>query len=321
MKPAFRLFLLPLLAACAAHVAAQPYPSKPIELISPTGAGGGSDLVARMVADIVAREKLLPQPMVVVNKPGGGGAIGVSYTAGKRGDPYTVVQATTTLLTVPIRTGLDVGLDKFQTLGAIGVDLNALVVREDSPYRTLKDFLNAARANPKTINVAITFPGGSAHGLMYRLEKLSGAKFNTVSFKSGTDAVTAVLGGHVHATAENLGEIMPHVETKKLRILGIPAGKRPAGLPDIATMKEQGFDVHAGALRGFVAPAGIPRDAVKLLEGVFAKVHKSAAWRDYMARNMYEDVYMNAEELGRYLAAQQPEYLQFLTEMGLALKK
>jgi putative tricarboxylic transport membrane protein len=300
---------------------AQTFPSKPIELVSPTGAGGGSDLVARTVADIVARDKLLPQPMVVVNKPGGGGAVGVSYTAGKRGDPYTIVQATTTLITVPVRTGLDVGLDKFQPLGAIGVDLNALVVREDSPYRTIKDFLNAARANPKTINVAITFPGGSAHGLMYRLEKLSGARFNTVSFKSGTDAVTAVLGGHVHATAENLGEIMPHVETKKLRILGVPAMKRPAGLPDIPTLKEQGFDVHAGALRGFVAPVGIPRDAAKVLEDVFAKVHKSAQWREYMVRNMYEDLYMNGEELGRYLAAQQGEITQFLTEMGLALKK
>ena len=320
MKHAVRLFLLPLLA-CAAQTAAQSYPSKPIELVSPTGAGGGSDLVARVVADIVAKEKLLPQPMVVVNKPGGGGAIGVGYTAAKRADPYTIVQATTTLLTVPIRTGLDVGLDKFQPLGAIGVDLNALVVREDSPYRTLKDFLNAARTNPKTINVAITFPGGSAHGLMYRLEKLSGARFNTVSFKSGTDAVTAVLGGHVHATAENLGEIMPHVETKKLRLLGVPAGKRPAGLPNVPTLKEQGFDVQAGALRGFAAPAGIPRDAVAMLEGAFAKVHKSATWREYMARNMYEDVYMNADELGRYLAAQQVEISQFLTEMGLALKK
>jgi tripartite-type tricarboxylate transporter receptor subunit TctC len=256
-----------------------------------------------------------------VNKPGGGGAVGVNYTAGKRGDPYTVVLATTTIITVPLRTGLDVGLDKFQPLGAIGVDLNALVVREDSAHRTVKDLLNAARTNPKTINVAITFPGGSAHGLMYRLEKLSGGKFNTVSFKSGTDAVLAVMGGHVHATAENLGEIMPHVETKKLRILGIPAAKRVAGLPDVPTLKEQGFDVQAGALRGFVAPAGIPADAVKVLEDVFAKVHKSAMWRDYMARNMYEDVYMNAGELARYLSAQRTELTQFLTEMGLVLKK
>jgi len=321
MKVSFSWIVLSLSAAGALPCAAQTFPSKPIELISPTGAGGGSDLVARMVAEIVAKEKLLPQTMVVVNKPGGGGTVGISYAASKRADPYTVILATNQLLTVPVRTGLDVGLDRFQPLGAIGVDLNSIAVREDSPYRTIKDFLAAAKANPKTISVSITSTGGSAHGLVHRLEKLSGAKFNSVSFKSGIDAVTAVLGGHLHATAENLGEVMPHVETKKLRLLGIPATKRLAGLPDVPTLKEQGFDVSAGSLRGFAAPAGIPRDAVRVLEDTFAKVHKSSTWRDYMARNLYEDIYMNAEELRGYLAAHQAETTQFLTEMGLALRK
>jgi putative tricarboxylic transport membrane protein len=321
MKFAFLWIVLSLSAAGVAPCAAQTFPSKPIELISPTGAGGGSDLVARMVADIVAKEKLLPQPMVVVNKPGGGGAVGINYAAAKRGDPYTIILATTQLLTVPVRTGMDVGLDRFRPLGAIGVDLNSLAVREDAAYRTVKDLLNAARSSPKSISVSITSVGGSAHGLMHRLEKLSGAKFNSVSFKSGADAVTAVLGGHLQATAENLGEVMPHVEAKKMRLLGIPAAKRLAGLPEVPTLKEQGFDVSAGSLRGFAAPAGIPADAAKVLEDVFARVQRSAAWRDYMARNLYEDLYMNAEELRRHLAAQQGEVTQFLTEMGLALKK
>ena len=200
----------------------QPYPTRHIELVSPTGAGGGSDLVARTVADIVAKEKLLPHPIIVQNRAGGGGAIGQTYVAGKRGDPYIFIQAAIGLITVPLRTGLDVGIDKFQPLGAIGLDLNSLSVAENSPYRTLK---------------------------------------------------------------------------------------------------EQGFHIHAGGLRGFVAPAGIPRDAAKELEDMLAKVHKSAGWRDYMARNMYEDVYMNADELARWLAAQQVEMTQFLTEMGLVLKK
>lgn len=314
------LLLLMLLTAWVHDCRAQPYPSRPVELVSPTGPGGGSDLVARAVADIVAKEKLLPQVMVVQNRAGGG-AVGQVYVAGKRGDPYTILLAGTSLLTVPIRTGLEVGLDKFQPLGMIGVDLNSLAVREDSPYRSVKDFVAAARASPKSINIAITFPGGTAHSLMHRLEQLSGAKFNTVSFKSGTDAVAAVLGGHVHATAENLGEVMPHVETKKLRLLGVPAQRRLSGLPAVPTLKEQGYDMHYGAFRGFAAPAGIPRDAATVLEDVFAKVHKSAAWRDYMARSMYEDLYMNADEFAQYLAARQGEMNKFLTEMGLALKK
>ena len=315
------LLLASALVAAALPANAQTYPVRPIELISPTGAGGGSDLVARMVAEIISKEKLLPQPMVVLNKPGGGGAIGQTYAAGKRGDPYTVLLATTTLISVPVRTGLDVGRDKFQPIAAIGFDLNSLAVNPDSPYRTLNDFVAAARANPKKINIGITFPGGSAHQMVHRLEKLSGAQFNTVSFKSGTETVTAVMGGHIHATAENLGEVMPHVETKKLRLLGVPAATRLAGLPDVPTMKEQGYDIRAGGLRGFVTPAGVPREAVVTLEGVFAKVHKSPAWRDYMARNMYEDVWMGSEELDRWLASQQTELTQFLTEMGLAQKK
>jgi len=310
-----------LIAGPTAPSSAQSYPSRPIELVSATGAGGGSDLVCRMVADIVARDKLLPQQIVVVNKPGGGGAVGQTYVSARRGDPYVFLQAATNLVAVPIRTGLDVGADKFQPLGAIGFDLNAISVAENSPYRTLKDLVAAARDKPRTISVGTTSPGGGAHGMMYRLEKLSGARFNIVSFKSGAEAVTAVLGGHIQATAENLGEVLGQVELKKLRLLGVPSSKRIAGLPDVPTLKEQGFDIHAGGLRAFVAPAGIPRDARKVLEETLAKVHKSAAWREYMARNMYEDVYLNAEELGKWLASQQVEMQQFLTEIGLALKK
>jgi tripartite-type tricarboxylate transporter receptor subunit TctC len=310
----------PLLTASVTLCAAQSYPVKPVELVSPTGAGGGSDLVARAVADIVSREKLLPQPFFIQNRAGGGGAVGQVYVAGKRADPYIVLLAGTSLLTVPVRTGLEAGLDKFQPLGMIGVDLNSLAVREDSPYRTLKDLIAAARANPKTINIAITFPGGTAHSLVYRLEQLSGARFNTVSFKSGSDAVTAVLGGHVHATTENLGEVVQHVEAKKLRLLGVPAVKRIATLPDVPTLKELGYDVQGGAFRGFVAPAGVPKDSVTVLEGVFRKVYSSASWKDFMMKNHYEDVYMNADEFGRYLAARQSEFRTFLTEMGLALK-
>jgi putative tricarboxylic transport membrane protein len=310
-----------LIAASAAPSFAQSYPSRPIELVSATGAGGGSDLVCRTIADIIGKEKLLPQQVFVVNKPGGGGAVGQTYVASRRGDPYIFLQAATNLVSVPIRTGLDIGVNKFQTLGAIGFDLNSIAVAENSPYRTLKDLLAAARDKPKTISVGTTSPGGGAHSMMYQLEKRSGARFNIVSFKSGAESVTAVMGGHIHATAENLGEVMAQVELKKLRLLGVPSANRLAGLPNAPTLKEQGFDIHAGALRAFVAPAGIPRDAAKVLEDTLAKVHKSAPWREYMARNMYEDVYMNAEELSNWLASQQVEMTQFLTEIGLALKK
>lgn len=303
------------------NAAAQTYPSRPIELVAPTGAGGGSDLVARMVADIINKEKLLPQQVYVQNRAGGGGTVGQTYVAGRRGDPYIFMQAATNIVSVPIRTGLDAGLDKFTPLGAIGFDLNSLCVAIDSPYRTLKEFIAAARDKPNTISVGITSPGGNAHYLMHRLEKLTGARFNKVSFKSGAESVTAVMGGHIQATAENLGEVLGQVENKKLRLLGVPSAQRLAALPGVPTLKEQGYDIRAGGLRGFVAAAGIPRDAAKLLEDTLAKVHKNAAWRDYLTRNMYEDIYMNSEEFTRWLTDQRAELTQYLTEMGLALKK
>jgi putative tricarboxylic transport membrane protein len=306
---------------CAAPALGQSYPSKPIELVSSTGAGGGSDLVCRIVAEIITKEKLLPQPVYVVNKPGGGGAIGQTHVSTRRGDPYVFMLAATNLVAAPIRTGLDIGLDKFQPLGAIGFDLNAISVAEVSPYRTLKDLIAAAREKPGTISVGTTSPGGGAHAMMHRLQKLTGARFNIVSFKSGAETVTGVMGGHLHATAENLGEVLQAVETKKVRLLAIPSTRRLSALPNVPTLKEQGFDIEAGAMRGFVSPAGVSRDITKRLEDTLAHVHKSAAWKDYMAKNMYEDVYMNGEEFGRWLAAQQSEMLQFLTDIGLAHKK
>jgi putative tricarboxylic transport membrane protein len=301
---------------------AQTFPSKPIELVVHTSPGGGSDLVARTFAEVVSKEKLLPQFLVVQNRSGGSGAIAQSYVVGKKGDPYVLMSAAVSVvLSVPIRTGMDVGIDKLTPLGMIGIDLNALAVGADSPYRTVADLVNAAKAKPKSINIAIGSTGATAHYFLYHIERLTGARFNVVSFKSGPDAAIAVMGGHVHATTENLADVLPQAQAGKMHILGIPALKRLPALPNVATMKEQGLDLHIGAGRGFASPAGIPRDAALVLEQTVAKVHKSADWRAFMAKFMYEDVYMNGEEFGRYLAQRQVDVQKFLSDMGLVQRK
>ena len=316
------LTLAVLAAAPLQPLHAQSFPAKPIELVVHTSAGGGSDLVARTFAEVVAREKLLPQILIVQNRSGGSGAIAQSYVAGKRGDPYVLLSAAVSVvLSVPIRTGMDVGIDKLTPLGMIGLDLNSVAVREDAPWRTLQDLVAAAKAKPKSVNLAIGSTGATAHYLAWNIERLTGARFNIVSFKSGPDAAVAVLGGHVHATTENLADVLPHATSGKMRILGLPALKRLPDLPNVPTMKEQGLDLHIGAGRGFASPAGIPKDAAVLLEQTVARVHKSAGWRDFMAKNMYEDVYMNGEEFGRYLSTRQVEMTRFLTDMGLVQKK
>lgn len=306
--------------ALVGNVCAQPFPSRPVELVVHTGAGGGGDLFARTVAEIITRGKLLSQPLVVANKGGGGGAIAFNYVAGKPGDPYTLLAVpSTVLLTAPLRSGLDVGLDRFTPLASLGLDLNALTVSADSPYKTLSDMVEAAKREPNSIVIAFGSVGGTAHYLAYRLEKTTGTRFRTVSMK-GAQAVLSVLGGHVHATTENLSEVMAHVEGKKMRVIGVPAGERLAAAPGIPTLREQGYDIRSGVRRGFAAPAGIPKEAAAVYEAMLAKVHQSAEWNEYAARNLLENTYLDGAGFARYLAERQPEMVQFMKDAGLARK-
>src|SRR5258706_3979982 len=128
----------------AAPATAQSYPVKPIEMVSPTNAGGGSDLVARMVADIIAKEKLLPQPVIIQNRAGGGGAVGQTYAASKRGDPYTILLAGTGLISAPPRTRAYVRIGKIQALGAIWLDLNSPAASSDFPVWTRNELARFA---------------------------------------------------------------------------------------------------------------------------------------------------------------------------------
>jgi putative tricarboxylic transport membrane protein len=311
------------LSACAlflsaANAWAQVFPAKPVELVVHTSAGGGGDLFARTVAEIIAREKLLPQPLVVSNKGGGGGTIAFNYVAGRRGDPYTLLAVpSTVLLTAPLRSGLDLGLDKFTPLASLGLDLNALTVAADAPWKTMAEFVDAAKREPNSIVIAFGSVGGTAHYLAYQIEKVTGARVRTVSMK-GAQAVLSVLGGHVHATTENLSEVMAHVEAKKMRVIGVPAAQRIAAAPDIPTLREQGFDIRSGVRRGFAAPAGIPKEAAATYEAMLATVHQSAEWKEYAARNLLDSTYLDAAAWGRYLTERQPDMVQFMRDAGLA---
>jgi putative tricarboxylic transport membrane protein len=308
-------------AIACGGVAAQAFPTKSIEFVVPGNPGAGADIFARLIADLIRKEKLITQTIVINNKGGGGGAIGASYAAQKRGDPYTIVSFPTgMMLTGALRSGLDIGVDKFHPLALLGFDINCIMVNADSPYKSVRELVDAAKAKPKTINVSIGSAGSSSHMFVYTLERLTGARFNTVIMKSGTEALTAAMGGHVHWHTGQLSDAMPHVEAGKMRILGVASVQRIAQLAAIPTMKEQGIDMHVAAGRGFSAPAGIPADAAAFLENVFARVYKSAGWQDYMTRNLMEPVYMNSAEYGRYLAARQPEFTKFITDLGLVGK-
>lgn len=313
--------LLPafLLAVASTTVFAQAYPSRAIDFTVHTAPGGGTDVFARAVTDILQKEKIITQPLIVTNRTGGGGAVAFNHIKTRRGDPYSMLTvATGSLLTNVARPELGLGLDIYTPLAYFATDPQAIMVGADSKFSTMKDLIEAARKQPDTIVCAVTSAGGSGRVALYHIEKATGVKFKFVTFKGGGDAVLAVVGGHVHFTTENLSEAAGMIEAKKLRVIGMTTEKRLPQYPGFPTLIEQGVNVAIGTGRGFAMPAGVPKEAAAFMEAALEKVHKSKAWQDFSYKNVFEDRWLNSAQFAAYLVQKQAEMQDFLQSVGLA---
>jgi len=321
----FRVFV----AACMAlaglvaspHVSAQAYPTKTVEFIVHVNPGGGTDVFARLVQEIITREKLITQPMIVASKTGGAGAVAFNYVKGKKGDPHTVLTiATGSFVTAISRADLDLGLDHFTPLAFFARDPQGVIVPADSKYKTFKDLVDDAKKQPEAIVCAVTSATGTGRQTLWRIERETGAKFKFVTFKAGSEAVLSVLGGHVPFTTENVSEAWAHIEAKKMRVLAVTTQQRMPALPDVPTLTEIGYKVEIGTGRGFGMPAGVPKEAVATMEGILRKAHQSSLWQDYSKKNMYEDRWMGSAEFAKYLAEQRAVQKEFIDSIGLSKK-
>jgi putative tricarboxylic transport membrane protein len=308
-------------ALLAGAIQAQPFPSRTIEFNVHTAPGGGTDLFARTVTDILIKEKVFSQPIIVSNRPGGSGVIAFTHIKSKRGDPHVVLtMATGSFLTATVRKDLDLGLENFTPVASFAVDPQVIAVSADSKFKTAKELLEAGRKEPNTITASITSATGTARLLLYVIEKETGAKFRYVSFKSGSEATTAVAGGHTQFTPENLSEMLGMVEGKKLRVLAVTGDKRLPAVPDAPTMRELGYKVVVGTGRGFVMPAGISKEALATMEAALKRVYDSAAWKDFAKRNNFEDNWLGSAGWAKSLAAQQSQMEEFLAHISAPQK-
>jgi putative tricarboxylic transport membrane protein len=304
-----------------AAAAAQSYPSRAVDFVVHVNPGGGTDVFARLVTEILTRDKLVSQPLVVQNRTGGAGVVAFNYVKSKRGDPYTVLAvATGSFLTAAARSDLDLGLEHFTPLAFFARDPQGIMVHADSRYWTLKDLINDARARPDAIVCAVTSATGTGRMTLWRLERESGTRFKFVTFKAGSEAVLAVLGGHVPFTTENVSEAWGHIQANKIRVLAVTTEKRMPALPDVPTLTEAGLSVQIGTGRGFVMPAGVPKEAVATMEALLEKVHRSELWEGYALNNLYEVRWMGSAEFGRYLAEQRAAQREFVEAIGLGKK-
>ncbi len=299
----------------------QAYPSKALELVVHTSPGGGTDVFARVVAEILTREKLVNQPVNVFNRPGGGGAIAYTYIKSKRGEPHTIMTvASMALLTQTMRPELGLGLENYTPLAFLAQDPQAVMVSAESPYKTFKDLVDAARREPSSLVASITSPGGTGRMMVWLMERETGTRYRVVSFKSGADAILQVMGGHTHFTTENISEGYGAVESKKLRVLAVSSAQRLSIVPGAPTLRELGYDIHVGTGRGFVMPAGVPKEAAAQMEAILERVYKSGAWKEHAERNMYESIWMGSAEYAKHLAERRVLVQEFLQSIGIAPK-
>jgi putative tricarboxylic transport membrane protein len=303
-------------------VSAQAYPAKPIEVTVHTSAGSGGDLVSRAVSEIIRREKILPQPLQVVNRVGGGGALAFNYFKTKRGDPYSMLSVTSTVLVMAYRPDINIPLDSYTPIALMAIDPQTIMVPANSPYKTFKDLMEAARKAPETLVAATTSVSGTGRLLVYLMEKHTpGAKFRFVTFKGGSEAVTSTAGGHTTFTTENLSEGLGFVEAKTVRVLAVSADRRLPQAPDVPTLQELGYPITAGTIRGFTFAAGVPKEAVTTMEAALAQVHKSPAWQEIAKRNIFQDVFLGSADFTKFLAQRMEEYRGFYDAIGLAKMK
>jgi len=307
--------------ALAGAVQAQPFPSKPIEFNVHTSPGGGTDVFARSVSEIMAREKIFSQPLIVSNRPGGSGVTAFTYIKGKRGDPHVILtMATGSFLAAANRKELDLGLEHFTPIASFAMDPQAIAVAADSKFKTVRELIESGRKEPNALTASITSATGTARVLLYLIERETGAKFRYVSFKSGSEATLAVAGGHTMFTPENLSEMLGLVESKKLRVLAVSGEKRLAAVPDAPTLKELGYNVVVGTGRGFVMPAGVPKEAAAAMEAAMKRVHDSPAWKEFAARNNYEDMWLGSAEFGKLLQGMSVDMAAFLAHISAPQK-
>jgi len=314
------LGVLPALASLP--VLAQPYPLRPIEVIVHTSAGSGGDIVSRAVSEITRREKYLPQPLVVVNRVGGAGALAYNFFKTKRGDPYYLLSVTSTMLSMAYRPDINIGLDNYAPVALMTIDPQTIMVPANSPYKTFKDLVEAARAAPDTLVAATTSVSGTGRMVVYLIEKaVPGVKFRFVTFKGGSDAITSTAGGHTTFTTENLSEGAGFVEAKTLRVLAISADRRLPQAPDVPTLQELGYPITAGTIRGFTFTAGVPKEAVATMEAALQQVHKSPAWQELVRRNIFQNVFLGSAEFTKFLAVRMEEYRGFYEAINLGKTK
>lgn len=315
-----RIALAVLLASLPTAAGAQAFqPTRPVEIVVHNAPGGGSDVLARFMITLIDRQKLVPVRTLVNNRPGGGSATAMAYVTEKKGEAHTLALFTSAWLVTPMLSEeVKVSVYDMTPVARLVLESALVLVRADSPYKTLRDFVEAAKKEPGRLRQA----GGSVQtrGNFVRLvmQKSTGAQWAYISFPGGGERLAALLGGHVQLLIAEPQEVGEHLRRGTLRAVAQIAEKRLPGYADVPTLQEAGFKFwSAPTVRGVVAPPGISRAAAMYWEEVFARMVKTAEWQKYLDDNLFEDGFQRGEEAVRSIKEFGEKMREVLKDAGL----
>jgi tripartite-type tricarboxylate transporter receptor subunit TctC len=313
------LFLVAVLLAWgnAPASAADAWPVKPVELINPFAAGAAADIQARKLAEIISRD--MGEPMVVRNVTGAGGAIAYNEVNRSQPDGYTLIWYSGAINTLAARKQINYNYTAFEPIAGVGAETVCIAVAKDAPWKTLKELIAYAKANPGKVTIGNSGMGSVTHMVPVAMASKAGVQVIHVPFGRGV-AVASLMGGKIQASSQHPAEVFSQVKNGDVRILAVSSAKRINIWPDVPTMEESGIDLEFEQWRGIAAPKGTPKAVVDKLSPLVKKAVESKEWIDFASSLGSTPQYRDPATFEKFVANVDKNTREIMEEAGL-LKK
>jgi tripartite-type tricarboxylate transporter receptor subunit TctC len=297
------------------------YPSRTVTIICPWAAGGGTDRMARFMADQLQRE--FGKPVVVLNQTGGSGAVGHSAGALARPDGYTITMATFELSTMRTMGISDLTCDNFDPVMQLNADAAAIIVRQDAPWRSVGELLDHIKANPGRLKMSGTSTGGAWDLARAGFLNAAGLPVNAVLWvptQGSAPSLVQLLGGHIDVVCCSVPEAATQIEAGQLRVLAVMAPERLQDFPSVPTVQEAGIDWDAVGWRGLVVPKGTPSEITDLIAASCSKIVETPEFKDFMRKNGFAIALRGPDQFAQFLRAQEAHWKPVIEAAGYASK-
>jgi putative tricarboxylic transport membrane protein len=300
-------------------------PNRPVEFIIPAGPGGGADIMARTVQGIVTKHNLMKQPMVVINKAGGAGGEGFLDVKASKGNPHKIIITLSNLFTTPLATGIPFNWKDLTPVAMLALDEFVLWVNAEKPYKTAKDYVDAAKAANGAFKMGGTGSKQEDQIITEAIQKQTGAKFIYIPQRGGGAVAVQLVGNHVDSTVNNPNEAIAHWRAGKVRPLCVFDGKKLAYTDKIVgdqswnsvpTCKSAGLDIEYLMLRGIFMTPGASKDQVAYYIGLFQKVRETPEWKKLMSDGAFNQSFMTGADYTKWVATEEKRHQELMKAAG-----